>query len=84
MAQLAIVPCGVCRAIVLKDKQIYTKQYLTNLIFMKTNTMTEIKGYEAPNFDVVLAVVEAGFSLSFGDAGEAGQDGDIFDYDGEL
>ena len=66
------------------NKQIYTKQYLTNLIFMKTNTMTEIKGYEAPNFDVIETVVEAGFSLSFGDAGEAGQDGDIFDYDGEL
>lgn len=47
------------------DKQIYTnKQYLTNLIFMKTNTMTEIKGYEAPNFDVVLAVVERGFEAS--------------------
>lgn len=64
MAQLAIVPCGVCRAIVLMNKQIYTKQYLTNLIFMKTNTMTEIKGYEAPNFDVVLAVVERGFEAS--------------------
>lgn len=51
---------------------------------MKTNTMTEIMGYEAPNFDVIETVVEAGFSLSFGDAGEAGQDGDIFDYDGEL
>ena len=31
---------------------------------MKTNTMTEIKGYEAPNFDVVLAVVERGFEAS--------------------
>ena len=55
------------------DRQIYTnKQYLTNLIFMKTNTMTEIKGYEAPNFDVVLAVVERGFEASYGDFGEAG------------
>ena len=51
---------------------------------MKTKTMTEIKGYEAPNFDVVLAVVEAGFSLSFGDAGFAGQDGDVNEYEGEL
>jgi hypothetical protein len=33
---------------------------------MKTNTMTEITGYEAPNFDVVETVVEAGFSLSAG------------------
>jgi hypothetical protein len=39
---------------------------------MKTNTMTEIKGYEAPNFDVVLAVVERGFEASYGDFGEAG------------
>ena len=31
---------------------------------MKTNTMTEIKGYEAPNFDVVLAAVERGFEVS--------------------
>lgn len=31
---------------------------------MKTNTMTEIKGYEAPNFDVVLAAVERGFEAS--------------------
>jgi hypothetical protein len=26
--------------------------------------MTEVKGYEAPNFDVVLAVVERGFEAS--------------------
>ena len=53
---------------------------------MKTNTMTEVKGYEAPNFDVVLAVVERGFeaSLPFGEAGFAGQDGFVSDYDGEL
>ena len=31
---------------------------------MKTNTMTEVMGYEAPNFDVVLAVVERGFEAS--------------------
>lgn len=31
---------------------------------MKTNIMTEVKGYEAPNFDVVLAVVERGFEAS--------------------
>lgn len=61
------------------NKQIYTKQYLTNLIFMKTNTMTEIKGYEAPNFDVVLAVVERGFEASYGDFGEAGDGFDIND-----
>ena len=40
---------------------IYNK--LTNLI-MKQNTMTEVMGYEAPNFDVVLAVVERGFEAS--------------------
>ena len=33
---------------------------------MKTNTMTEVMGYEAPNFDVVLAVVERGFLVSTG------------------
>lgn len=31
---------------------------------MKTNTMTEIMGYEAPNFDVVETVVERGFEAS--------------------
>ncbi|MBO7282504.1 MAG: hypothetical protein J6U73_03755 [Alistipes sp.] len=31
---------------------------------MKQNTMTEVMGYEAPNFDVVLAVVERGFEAS--------------------
>ena len=39
---------------------------------MKQNTMTEVMGYEAPNFDVVLAVVERGFEASYGDYGEAG------------
>lgn len=31
-----------------------------------TKKMTEVMGYEAPNFDVVLAVVERGFMLSAG------------------
>ena len=31
---------------------------------MKKHTMTEVMGYEAPNFDVVLAVVERGFEAS--------------------
>ena len=31
-----------------------------------TNKFTEIMGYEAPDFDVVLTAVEAGFSLSTG------------------
>ena len=44
---------------------------------MKTNTMTEVMGYEAPNFDVVLAVVERGFEASYGDFGEAGGGFDI-------
>ena len=34
---------------------------------MRTNTMTEVKGYEAPNFDVVLAAVERGFEASMPD-----------------
>ena len=29
-----------------------------------TKKMTEVMGYEAPNFDVVLAVVERGFEAS--------------------
>ena len=49
-----------------------------------TNKFTEIMGYEAPDFDVVLTAVEAGFALSFGQEGEAGQYGDVFDHEGEL
>ena len=37
-----------------------------------TNKFTEIMGYEAPDFDVVLTAVEAGFALSYGEEGEAG------------
>ena len=44
---------------------------------MKKHTMTEVMGYEAPNFDVVLAVVERGFEASYGDFGEAGDGFDI-------
>lgn len=44
-----------------------------------TKKMTEVMGYEAPNFDVVLAVVERGFEASYGDYGEAG---DGFDTNG--
>ena len=46
---------------------------------MRTSIMTEIKGYEAPNFDVVLTVVERGFEASYGDFGEAGDGYDIDD-----
>ena len=39
--------------------------------------------YVAPEVEVISAVVEHGFSASFGDAGFAGQDGDVNDYDGD-
>ena len=57
MAQLATIPCHICRETILTNLILYT-------IFMKQNTMTEVMGYEAPNFDVVLAVVERGFEAS--------------------
>ena len=41
-----------------------------------TKKMTEVMSYEAPNFDVVMAVVERGFEASYGDFVE---DGDGFD-----
>lgn len=47
---------------------------------MKTNTMTEIMGYEAPNFDVIETVVERGFEASYGDFGEAGGSFDSNDF----
>lgn len=74
MAQLALLPCGVCRENILTI-------YHINIYFfyMKTSIMTEIKGYEAPNFDVVLTVVERGFEASYGDFGEAGDGYDIDD-----
>lgn len=62
-----------------------SREYFNNLshkhlfFYMKTNIMTEIKGYEAPNFDVVLTVVERGFEASYGDFGEAGDGYDIDD-----
>ena len=40
--------------------------------------------YIAPEVEVISTVVEHGFSLSFGEAGWAGQDGDVEDYEGEL
>ena len=44
-----------------------------------TNKFTEIMGYEAPDFDVVLTAVERGFEASYGDFGEAGNGFDIND-----
>lgn len=44
---------------------------------MKTNTMAEVKGYEAPNFAVIETVVERGFEASYGGFGEAGDGFDI-------
>lgn len=40
--------------------------------------------YEAPNADVLELEVEQGFSLSFGDEGEPGQDSGYNDYEDEL
>ena len=57
MAQLATIPRYICRETILTN-------LIYNTIFMKQNTMTEVMGYEAPNFDVVLAVVERGFEAS--------------------
>ena len=57
MAQLATIPRYICRETILTN-------LIYNTIFMKQNTMTEVKGYEAPNFDVVLAAVERGFEAS--------------------
>ena len=57
MAQLATIPRHICRETILTN-------LIYNTIFMKQNTMTEVMGYEAPNFDVVLAVVERGFEAS--------------------
>ena len=72
MAQLATIPRYICRETILTN-------LIYNTIFMKQNTMTEVMGYEAPNFDVVLAVVERGFEASYGDFGEAGGGFDIND-----
>mgnify|MGYP003466482658 FL=1 len=49
---------------------------------MKKNTMN----YSAPEVELVEVAVESGFQTSptWGDYGEAGQDGDIYDYEGEL
>ena len=46
------------------DKHNLLTNFYINTFIMKTNTMTEVMGYEAPNFDVVLAVVERGFEVS--------------------
>ncbi len=74
MAQLATIPCPICRETILMDKHNLLTNFYINTFIMKTNTMTEVMGYEAPNFDVVLAVVERGFEVSYGDFGEAGGD----------
>ena len=39
--------------------------------------------YVAPEVEVISMTVERGFELSYGREGYAGQDGDVFDYDGE-
>lgn len=40
--------------------------------------------YQAPSAEVVELEVERGFSASYGDAGDAGQDSGYNDYDGDL
>lgn len=50
---------------------------------MKTNKLWS-EEYTAPTLEVFSTVVERGFEASFGDFGEAGQDGFVNDYDGEL
>ena len=49
---------------------------------MKTNKLFGGE-YVAPAIEVVSTVVEAGFGASFGDAGEAGQRGSVYSYEGE-
>lgn len=64
-----------------RDK--YTNYYKNLFNKMKTNNLI-VERYIAPEMEVVSTVVEAGFTASFGDAGEAGQRGIVSDYDGEL
>ena len=45
---------------------------------------TQIIGYQAPDMDVMELEVEIGFSASYGDYGEPGQDSGYNDYDDEL
>lgn len=45
---------------------------------------TQATYYQAPLFDVVEVDVEHGFSGSYGDPGEPGQDSGFNDFDGDL
>ena len=45
---------------------------------------TQTNDYQAPMLDVVEFDVEQGFSASYGDFGEPGQDSDYNDFDGDL
>lgn len=44
----------------------------------------ETKNYESPEFEILEVQVESGFSTSYGDLGDAGQDSDYNDYGGDL
>ena len=66
-----MLPFRVC------DKTILITLYLSNFFITMTKKMTEVMSYEAPNFDVVVAVVERGFEASYGDFGEAGDGFDV-------
>lgn len=47
---------------------------------MKNNSRNEVRGYEAPDFEIVSTIVERGFEASYGDIGEAGDNYDEKDW----
>ena len=59
-----------------QNKLLYIK-----LFFMKKQFYFSSE-YVAPELEVISAVVEHGFSVSWGEEGYAGQDGYVNDYDG--
>ena len=60
-----------------QNKLLYIKLFIMN----KQNYFDA--EYVAPEVEVISMSVERGFELSYGREGYAGQDGDVFDYDGE-
>jgi len=61
-----------------KSAEIINKQILTTMRRTQTND------YQAPNIDVMELEVERGFSASYGDYGEPGQDSGYNDYEEDL
>ena len=59
-----------------------TNYYTLNFFIMNKQNYFDAE-YVAPEVEVISMSVERGFELSYGREGYAGQDGDVFDYDGE-